>query len=59
MSISKSKKRVFSLTGSTITAAVIFTVLAKNIFFKIEIPDIFLGNRKKFKTYEIECRIYF
>jgi hypothetical protein len=59
MSISKDKERVFSPTGSIIITIVMSTVLAKDIFSKVKIPDTFSGDRKKFKTYETECRIYF
>jgi hypothetical protein len=59
MFISKGKKRAFSPTGSIIAAAIIITVLTKDTFFKIKIPDIFSGDRKKFKAYETEYRIYF
>jgi len=59
MSTSKSKKRVPNLTDNIIAAIAIFTVLAKNTFLKIKAPDIFLKDRKKFKTYETKYRIYF
>jgi hypothetical protein len=59
MFMSKGKERVFSLTGSTITATVISIVLAKDTFSRVEVLDIFSGDRKKFKAYETECRVYF
>jgi hypothetical protein len=58
MSISKGKERAASLTGSTIITAIIFTVLTKDTFLKMEVLDTFSGNRKKFKAYESQCRIY-
>jgi hypothetical protein len=59
MSISKSKKRVPSPTGNIIVTAAVFIVLAKDTFLKIKVSDTFLGDRKKFKAYETECRVYF
>jgi hypothetical protein len=59
MSISKGKKRVSSLTDSIITAATaVTTVLTKDTYPRIMEPDTFLGDRKKFKTYEAQCRMY-
>ena len=58
MFTSKSKKRAFSPTGNTIITIAVFTVLAKDIFFKIEILDTFLNDRKKFKIYEAQYRLY-
>jgi Zn-dependent M32 family carboxypeptidase len=58
MSISKGKKRVPNLTGNITATTVIFTVQAKDTYLKIKIPDTFLGDRKKFKAYETQCRIY-
>jgi hypothetical protein len=59
MSILKGKKRVSSLTGSTITAAITATtVLTKDTYLKIIEPDTFSGDRKKFKAYETQCRMY-
>jgi hypothetical protein len=58
MSISKDKERVLSLTGNIIAAAIISPVQAKDTYLKIKIPDIFIGDRKKFKTYETQYRIY-
>jgi hypothetical protein len=58
MSISKDKERASNLTGSIIITAIIFPVQAKNIYFKIKIPDIFISDRKKFKAYEAQYRIY-
>jgi len=59
MFINKNKKRALSLTGNIITATITFTVLAKNIFPRIKISDIFSEDRKKFKAYETKYRIYF
>jgi hypothetical protein len=58
MSTAKDKERAASLTGNIIITATIFTVLIKDIFFKMEIPNTFFDNRKKFKTYESQCRMY-
>jgi hypothetical protein len=59
MSTSKGKERAFSLTGSIITAVIIITtVLTKDTYFRIIKPDTFSGNRKKFKAYEAQYRIY-
>jgi hypothetical protein len=58
MFIAKGKERVISLTSSTIITAVILTVLIKDIFLKVEVSDTFSGDRKKFKIYELQCRIY-
>jgi hypothetical protein len=58
MSIAKGKERVMSLTGSIIITAVIFTVLIKDTFPKVKVPDIFSDDRKKFKAYESQYRIY-
>jgi hypothetical protein len=58
MFISKSKKRIFSLTGNTIAAIIISPVQTKNIYSKIKVPDTFTGDRKKFKAYETQYRIY-
>jgi hypothetical protein len=52
MFTSKNKERASSPTGSIIIAAVMFPVQAKNTYFKVEIPDTFTGDRKKFKAYE-------
>jgi hypothetical protein len=59
MSTSKDKKRVPSLTGNTTATTVTSTVLTKDTFPKMKAPDTFSENRKKFKAYETECRIYF
>jgi hypothetical protein len=53
MSTAKGKERVASPTGNIITTAVIFTVLTKDTFPKVEILNTFFGDRKKFKTYEL------
>jgi hypothetical protein len=53
MFISKSKERAFSPTGSTIAIVIMSSIQAKDTYFKIKAPDIFTGDRKKFKAYEI------
>jgi hypothetical protein len=58
MSISKGKKRAPSLTGNTIAAVIVSPVQAKDIYFKIKAPDTFTSDRKKFKVYETQYRIY-
>jgi hypothetical protein len=58
MFISKGKKRVPSLIGNIIITAAVPTVLQKDIYFKMKLPDTFSGDRKKFKIYETQCRIY-
>jgi hypothetical protein len=58
MFISKGKERAFSLTGNTIAAVIISPIQAKNTYLRVKILDTFIGDRKKFKTYEIQCRIY-
>jgi hypothetical protein len=58
MSISKGKERASSPTGNIIAAAVIFPVQAKDTYFRIKIPDTFTGDRKKFKAYEAQYRMY-
>jgi hypothetical protein len=53
MATLKDKERVFNLTDNIITTAIIVTiVLAKNTYSRIEEPDTFSGDRKKFKVYE-------
>jgi hypothetical protein len=58
MSISKGKKRAASPTGNIIIIAVISTVQAKDIYPRIKILNTFSGDRKKFKIYEAQCRMY-
>jgi hypothetical protein len=58
MSISKGKERAASLTDSIITTVAVLTVLTKDTFLRVEIPDTFSGDRKKFKVYELQCRMY-
>jgi hypothetical protein len=59
MSTSKNKERAFSLTGSiTIILTTVITVFTKDTYSRITEPDIFSGDRKKFKTYEVQCRMY-
>jgi hypothetical protein len=52
MSISKGKKRAFSLTGNIIAAIIIFPVQAKNTYPRVKAPNTFTGDRKKFKAYK-------
>jgi hypothetical protein len=47
-----------SLTGSIITTIIILTVLTKDTFPRVKVPDTFSDDRKKFKAYESQCRIY-
>jgi hypothetical protein len=58
MSINKSKERAFSPTGNIIAAVIIFPVQAKDTYLRIEVPDTFIDDRKKFKIYETQYRIY-
>jgi hypothetical protein len=58
MFTNKSKKRASNPTGNTIATVIISPVQAKDTYFKMEAPDIFTGDRKKFKAYEAQCRIY-
>jgi hypothetical protein len=58
MSISKGKERAASLTGSIIITVAVPTVLIKDTFPRIKVSDIFSGDRKKFKAYESQYRIY-
>jgi hypothetical protein len=58
MFISKDKERAPNLTGNTIITTIISTVQAKNTYLRIKILNTFLGDRKKFKVYEAQCRIY-
>jgi hypothetical protein len=44
--------------GSIIITAAILTVLTKNTFSKVKVPNTFSDDRKKFKVYELQCRIY-
>ena len=53
MFTSKDKDRAVSLTGNIIITAVIFIILTKDIFPKMEFSNIFSGDRKKFKAYEL------
>ena len=61
MSTSKGKERAPNPTGNIIVTATVIasTVLVKDIFSRVKVPDTFLGDRKKFKAYETEYRIYF
>jgi hypothetical protein len=58
MSISKGKERAPNPTGNIIIAAVMFPVQAKDTYPRVEAPDTFIGDRKKFKVYEAQCRMY-
>jgi hypothetical protein len=58
MSINKGKERVPSPTGNIIAAVIISTVQAKDIYFRVKVLDTFSGDRKKFKIYEAQCRMY-
>jgi hypothetical protein len=58
MFTNKDKERVVSPTGSIAITVIVLTVLQKNTYPKIKLPDIFLGDRKKFKVYEAQCRMY-
>jgi len=59
MFTAKGKERVFSPTGSIIAAAiVIFPIQVKDIYLRVEAPDIFIDDRKKFKAYEAQYRMY-
>jgi hypothetical protein len=58
MSINKGKKRAANPTGNIIAIVTIFTVQAKNIYLKVKALDTFSGDRKKFKIYEAQYRIY-
>jgi hypothetical protein len=58
MFISKDKERASSPTGNIIIAVIIFSVQAKDIYFKIKVPDTFTSDRKKFKIYEAQYRMY-
>jgi hypothetical protein len=57
MFTAKDKERAASPISSTVIAAIII-VLAKDTFFKVIESDIFSGDRKKFKIYESQCRMY-
>jgi hypothetical protein len=57
MSIVKGKKRVASLTDS-VMAIITLIIFVKNTFPRIADSDTFTGDRKKFKIYESQCRIY-
>jgi hypothetical protein len=58
MFINKGKERVINPTGSITAIAIILTVQAKNTYLKVKILDTFSDDRKKFKTYEAQCRMY-
>jgi hypothetical protein len=58
MFISKGKERAASPTGNTTVIAAVSTVQAKDTYLRVEVPDTFSGDRKKFKAYEAQCRMY-
>jgi hypothetical protein len=58
MSISKGKERAPNPTGNIIITAVMSPVQAKNIYSRIKVPDTFINDRKKFKTYKTQYRMY-
>jgi hypothetical protein len=58
MSINKGKKRAASPTGSIIVTVTVSTVQAKDTYLRVEALDTFSGDRKKFKIYETQCRMY-
>jgi hypothetical protein len=58
MSTSKGKKRAASPTDNTIIIIAVSTVQAKNTYLKIKALNTFSGDRKKFKTYETQYRMY-
>jgi hypothetical protein len=58
MFTSKGKKRATSPTGNITATATISTVQAKDTYPKIKALDTFSGDRKKFKTYEAQYRMY-
>jgi hypothetical protein len=58
MSTSKDKKRAPNSTGNIIVTVIMFSVQAKDTYPRVKIPDIFTGDRKKFKAYEAQYRMY-
>jgi hypothetical protein len=58
MFINKDKERASNLTGSIIIITTVSTVQAKDIYLRIEVLNTFLGDRKKFKIYEAQYRMY-
>jgi hypothetical protein len=58
MFISKGKERAVSPTGNIIIIAIISTVQAKDTYLKIKTLDTFSGDRKKFKAYKAQYRMY-
>jgi hypothetical protein len=58
MFINKGKERAPSLTGNIIITTTVPTVLTKDTFPKIKPSDTFSGDRKKFKIYELQSRMY-
>jgi hypothetical protein len=58
MSTNKGKERASSPTSNIIIAVIVFPVQAKDIYFKIKVSDTFINDRKKFKVYEAQYRMY-
>jgi hypothetical protein len=58
MSTSKGKERAVSPTGNIIVIIAVSTVQAKNTYSKVKVSNTFSGDRKKFKIYEAQYRIY-
>jgi hypothetical protein len=58
----KGKERASNFTKNTtvqsIITAIIFTVQAKDTYPRVKPPNTFLSDRKKFKAYETQCRMY-
>jgi hypothetical protein len=58
MSTNKGKERAPNLTGNITIAVAAPTILAKDTFLRVESPDTFSGDRKRFKVYELQNRMY-
>jgi hypothetical protein len=58
MFTSKGKKRATNPTGNTTATVAISTVQAKNTYSRVKASDTFSDDRKKFKAYETQCRMY-
>jgi hypothetical protein len=57
MSTNKGKERAANLTNS-IATALITIILIKDTFLRVTESDAFSGDRKKFKAYESQYRMY-
>jgi hypothetical protein len=57
MSIAKGKERVVSPIDN-VTIVITSVILTKDTFPRITDPDTFAGDRKKFKIYESQYRMY-